>query len=140
MPDEEDISLAHIVEAANEDVCGAFSDKIRRSLTNDEVSALSIIIGTEYFWARAEELLMFVQSKSKSEVTSAITTLAARFRNGELRKQEGPRETKARVIECNMCQGNGVCYCIRKGPGTAIGCPRCAGSGKCCHCKGRGTQ
>lgn len=38
---------------------------------------------------------------------------------------------------CPACSGTGKCYCIRKGSGSATGCPRCDETGACRHCKGK---
>lgn len=42
--------------------------------------------------------------------------------------------------KCVTCTGSGKCFCIRKGPGNPVGCPRCGGSGECRHCKGTGSR
>lgn len=121
MVDDSDSSIERIVRLANKDACDAISNKIGRPLTSDESNAVSIFIGTEYFWARAEELLMFVQHRSVAEVTDAITGLATRLRDGTLASQVASHETTPRVVECDMCGTSGICYCIRKGPGNAVG-------------------
>ena len=140
MPDDSDVSIERIVRLANEDVCEVIATKIGRSLAADELSAISTIIGTEYFWARAEELRMFVQHQSASHVLDTINMLRTRFRDGTLTSREDFRETTTRVLRCDMCNSSGACYCIRKEPGTAAGCPRCGGTGKCRHCNGTGTR
>lgn len=48
-------------------------------------------------------------------------------------------ETPMVRLPCSVCQGSGKCYCLRKGTGNAATCPRCAGTGKCSHCKGTQT-
>ena len=140
MPDENDQNINHIVRLANNDVRHAISSKIGRSLTSDETDAIATILGNEHFWARAEELLMFVRHKDASEVQSMAATLATRFREGTLPKNDGEHERPARVIHCDMCGSAGVCYCIRKRPGTANDCPRCGGTEKCRHCNGTGVR
>lgn len=144
MPDDDDLSIERITQLAIEDVSSAIREKIGRSLSDDESNAVSAIVGTEHFWARAEEMLMFVRNKSSTEVLDAIAALAIRHRE----QKNKPPETRSGVAEqhdimrrrpCNMCNGSGTCYCIRKGPGTAVGCPRCAGSAECRHCRGSGT-
>jgi hypothetical protein len=140
MSDDSDLSIERVVQLANKDVCDAISNKMGRSLTTDESGAISAVIGTEHFWARAEELLMFVRHNESSKVQNTTETLAARFRDGTLPTPENSRETTPRVIQCDMCGSTGVCYCIRKGPGTAEKCPRCGGSEKCRHCNGTGTR
>ena len=140
MSDENDQSIDRIVRLANNDVRDAISSKIGRSLTNDETEAIATIIGTEHFWARAEELLMFVRHKDASEVQNMTVTIATRLREGMLPKNETAHERPARVIHCDMCGSTGVCYCIRKGPGNASGCPRCGGTEECRHCNGTGVR
>jgi len=140
MPEDIDPNIERIVRIANRDVCDAISSKIGRALTSDESNAISTFIGTEYFWARAEELSMFVQHRSAEEVTATAVMSATRFREGTLVFQEGSREATKRVIHCNMCKATGDCYCIRQGPRTAVGCPRCGGTAKCRHCNGTGTR
>lgn len=140
MSDENESSIDHIVLVANSDVREAISRKIGRSLSNDETEAIAAIIGTEHFWARAEEILMFVRHKDATDVQRMIDTLATRFREGMLPANDEARERPARVIHCDMCSATGVCYCIRKGPGTADGCPRCGGTEKCRHCNGTGAR
>ncbi|QDV26946.1 DnaJ-like cysteine-rich domain-containing protein [Aureliella helgolandensis] len=140
MADEDDQSTDHIIRLANSDVGDAISGKIGRSLTSDESQAIAAIIGTEHFWARAEELLMFVRHKAAGDVQNMVATIATRFREGTLPTDDDAHERPARVIHCDMCGSTGVCYCIRKGPGTAVGCPRCSGTEKCRHCNGTGTR
>ena len=140
MSDENDSSIDHIVLVANNDVRSALSRKIGRPLTHDETEAIAASVGTEHFWARAEELLMFVRHKDVTDVQHMIATLATRFREGMLPAIDEARERPVRVIHCDMCRATGVCYCIRKGPGTADGCPRCGGTEKCCHCNGTGAR
>lgn len=140
MLEDSDLSIERIVRLANKDVGDAISTKIGRSLTVDESNAIATIIGTEHFWARAEELLMFVRHRSASEVRDATAMLATRFREGTLASQDASHENSTRVIHCDMCNASGVCYCIRKGPGTAVGCPRCGGTEKCRHCNGTGMR
>jgi len=41
---------------------------------------------------------------------------------------------------CWTCHGTGQCYCIRKGGGDPVGCPRCQGTGNCQHCGGTGRS
>jgi hypothetical protein len=50
-----------------------------------------------------------------------------------------PPAVERYVSKCNMCQGSGECFCIRKGPGNAVGCLRCKGTGQCQHCHGTGN-
>lgn len=140
MTDENDQSIDHIIRLANSDVGAAISSKIGRSLTNDELQAIAAIIGNEYFWARAEELLMFARHRTAGDVQNMVATLAERFREGTLPTKDDAHERPARVIHCDMCGTTGVCYCIRKGPGTALGCPRCGGTEKCRHCNGTGVR
>ena len=140
MSDEGELSIERITRLANEDVRNAISEKIGRSLTDDESNAIFTTIGTEHFWARAEELLMFVQHRNANEVLDTIATLRTQFRNGELALREASHESTPPVTGCDMCKGTGNCYCIRKGPGIAAGCPRCAGSAKCRRCQGKGTR
>ncbi len=140
MSGKNDSSIDHIVLIANNDVRDAICRKIGRSLTNDETEAISAIIGTEHFWTRAEELLMFVRHKDVTEVQIMVAKLKTRFREGMLPTNDEARERPARVIHCDMCSATGVCYCIRKGQGTADGCPRCDGTEKCRHCNGTGAR
>ncbi len=44
------------------------------------------------------------------------------------------------LSECATCNGSGQCFCIRKGTGNPVGCPRCGGSGECRHCTGTGNR
>lgn len=47
-------------------------------------------------------------------------------------------ETEKICLPCTICRGSGKCYCLRKGEGDSTLCPRCDGTGKCCHCDGAG--
>ena len=140
MPDDNDLSIEHIVRLANKGVCDVISTKIGRSLTSDEANAISAVIGSEHFWARAEELLIFVRHNSTSDVANAMAMLATRFREGSLTRGEESLPHAKRVNQCDMCNSTGACYCTRKGPGTAARCPRCGGTEKCRHCNGTGAR
>jgi hypothetical protein len=140
MSDESDLSIDQIVQLANKDVREAISTKIGRSVTNEESAAIATFIGTDYFWARAEELLMFTRHKDTSEVRCMTEMLATRYRDGTLIIPEKSSNESKRVIQCDMCGSTGICYCIRKGTETADGCPRCGGTEKCRHCNGTGTR
>ena len=43
-------------------------------------------------------------------------------------------------LPCFVCKGSGLCFCLRKGLGTSDNCRRCAGLGKCPHCRGTGLS
>lgn len=59
---------------------------------------------------------------------------------GEETPDTGPTDepVATKDLPCWTCQGTGQCFCLRKGPGTAEGCPRCGGTGRCRHCEGTG--
>jgi hypothetical protein len=135
---EADLSIERITQVAISEAREAISNKIGRELTENESAAITTIIDTEHFWARAEELQMFVQHNDAKDVLEMVTSIGTRYR--ELGKAAfAPAVQPPRIRHCGMCNGSGECYCIRKGSGTAVGCPRCAGDGKCRHCRGSGT-
>lgn len=139
MLDDADYSIEQITQLAIAEVSEAISGKIGRDLTDDESGAIAAIIGTEHFWARAEEFRMFVQHKDASHVLAMVTSLGSRYRDFKAGISDfapAKPDPVPRARYCNMCNGSGECYCIRKGPGTAAGCPRCAGNGICRHCRG----
>ena len=59
----------------------------------------------------------------------------------EMPDEDLPREPEPIKIRCpcDVCNGSGKCFCLRKGTGDSAGCPRCAASGKCRHCGGTGA-
>lgn len=138
---EADLSIERITQVAISEVRDAISSKIGRKLTETESNAIAAIIDTEHFWARAEELRMFVQHKAAKDVLEMVTSIGNRYRElGKAAFTSAVQPTPApRIRHCGMCNGTGKCYCIRKGSGTAEGCSRCAGDAKCRHCRGTGT-
>ncbi len=143
MQNEEDVSLERITKIAVNDVATAIREKIGRTLTDDEFGFIESVVGTEHFWARAEEMLMMVRRKTASDVLDAITKSGLWYRDRlentekvELNSASPPTRILKRT--CDMCSGTGICYCIRKGPGNSTGCPRCESSGQCRYCRGTG--
>ena len=142
---EHDLSLERIAKIAVNDVVTAIHEKIGRALTDDEFGFIDSVVGTEHFWARAEEILMFVRQKTATDVLDAITKSGIWYRerltNARDVKPESVSEpTTNRKRSCDMCNSTGVCYCIRKGPGNSSGCPRCESSGSCRYCRGTGGE
>ena len=138
MPDP-DLSIERATQLAIAEVIGAISSKTGRSLTHDETAAVTAIIDTEHFWARAEEMRMFVQLKDPNDVQNMVNSIGERYRNGGKAAFERPAAPDPAPRHCNMCKGSGECYCIRKGPGNAANCPRCSGNAQCRYCRGSGT-
>jgi hypothetical protein len=136
---DSDYNIERITQIAISEVCSVISHKIGRELSETEVGGIAAIIDTEHFWARAEELQMFTRHKNAKDVLNMVTNIGNRYRQvgKEAFAPAVPPTPSARY--CGMCNGSGECYCIRKGPGTAEGCPRCTGDVKCRHCRGSGT-
>jgi hypothetical protein len=76
-----DHSIEEITQLAVQDVADAIAAKIGRELSADEFGGVAKIVGTEHFWARAEEMLMFVRYRSEDEVANAVTELGIRYRD-----------------------------------------------------------
>ena len=134
----DDLSIEHITHVAISEVCDALSNKVGRKLTETESNAIAAIIDTEHFWARAEELQMFVRHKDFHAVSDMLTSVSERYT--QLGKAAFAPATPVTTIKrnCGICNGSGLCYCHRKGSGNEVDCPRCAGDAKCRHCAGTG--
>jgi len=137
---EADLSIERITQVAISEVRDAISNKIGRGLTESESDAIAAIVDTEHFWTRAEELRMFVQHKGAEDVSNMVTSIGERCRELGNAAFAPTVPATPRIRNCGMCNGSGECYCLRKGSGTALGCPRCAGDAKCRHCDGSGKM
>jgi hypothetical protein len=139
MTSDEDLSIDRITRLAISEVAEAIRQKVTRDLSSDEFGAIRAIINTEHFWARAEEMRMFVQHKDPKDVLRMLTAIGERYREGGDAAFVPATPPAPSDRYCGICDGTGKCYCLRKGPGTAVGCRRCGGNAKCRHCRGSGT-
>jgi len=133
-----DLSIERITQVAISEVRDAISDKVGRKLSETESNVIAAIIDTEHFWARAEELQMFVQHKDSRAVSDMLTSISERYQQFGKAAFASATSAAPQQRNCGICNGTGQCYCLRKGSGTEVGCARCAGDAKCRHCAGSG--
>lgn len=133
-----DLSIERITKIAISEACDVISHKVGRELTAGESNAVAAIIDTEHFWVRAEELQMFVQHKDTQAVSDMLISISERYQQFGKAAFAPVEPVAPQQRDCGICNGSGQCYCLRKGSGTAVGCPRCAGDAKCRHCTGSG--
>lgn len=79
MADDDDLRIEHIIELAQQDIADAVSEKIGRELTEAEQKGICRIVGGEHFWARAEEMQMFIRFHSRDDVLRMIADVGDHY-------------------------------------------------------------
>ncbi len=110
-----DLSIQRITQIAISEACDAISHKIGRELTAGESNAVAAIIDTEHFWARAEELQMFVQHNDSQAVSDMLTLTSERYEQFGKASFGSVKPVAPQQRDCGICNGSGQCYCLRKG-------------------------